>query len=98
MKIHNTQQKVIHSKIFWPQNTILILKSAKYQNLQKFKIFKVKTDLSPELMSYIFEFIKIIILANKFAVQSRESKWQNMAQKHEKYDIEPFSNECEAII
>ena len=47
----------IHSKLFWPNNSILISKTAKYQNLKKFvtEIFKVKIGLSTELMNDIFK-------------------------------------------
>ena len=53
--------KAIQSELFWPKSTNLILKYAKYQNLQTFesKIFKVKIVLSPELMTDIFELTEI---------------------------------------
>ena len=62
-KIHNTQQKAIHWKLFQPKSTILISKSAKHQNLLKFvtEIFKFKIGLSPELV-------------NIFAIQAKGSK------------------------
>ena len=52
-KIHNTQQKAFHSKLFWPKSTILISRSAKYRNVPKFvtEIFKFKINLSPEVMN-----------------------------------------------
>ena len=51
--------------------------SAKYWNLKKFvtEIVKVNIGLSTGLMSYR----KTILLVNKFAIQARESKQQNMA-------------------
>ena len=48
-------------KLYWPESTTLISKSAKFRNLQKLviKSFKVKIGLSHELMNDIFEFIAI---------------------------------------
>ena len=49
------------------------------------EILKVKIDSLPELMNDIFKFFENNILhSNKFAIQAREAKQQNMAQKHTK--------------
>ena len=61
------------------------LKSAKHRNLQKTltEIFKYKTGLTPELMNDTFEFIKksYSLRSNKFAIQDKGFKRQNMEEK-----------------
>ena len=85
--------KAIHSKLFRPRSTISILKSAKYQNQEKFvaEIFKVKIGLSPELMSDIFEFIEKPYsggINSKFRPEFPNDK---TCHKNRKYNIESFS-------
>ena len=84
---YSTEQKAIHSELFFLKSTNLILKCAKYWNLQTFvtEIFKVQIGLSPELMIQ-----KPILPANKFAIQARGSKRQKYSIETEKYGIESF--------
>ena len=50
----------------------------KYEKIVN-EIFKVKIGSSPEFMNDIFGFIKTLLPAKKFAIQSRGSKQQTMA-------------------
>ena len=49
----------------------------------KIKTDSVKTGLSREFMNDIFQFTKkTILLVNKFTIQAKGSKLQNMVKKH----------------
>ena len=81
----------IEQLTIWPQNTILISKSAKYRNLQKFvaEIFIIKISLLLELTSDIFDFMEkphSLRIISQFRIQTK--KYDVEA---EKYSIESFS-------
>ena len=55
-------------------------------------------DLYLARMNDIFEFIEKRTSANKFAIQARGSKRQNMSQKQKNMAQNLFPNECKAVI
>ena len=81
--IHERALRIVYKDFNSPFQELLIQDDSlniHHRNLQKLvtEIFKVKNDLSPELMNDVFEFIETILPTNNFTFQVEENPYNKI--------------------
>ena len=81
--IHERALRIVYKDFNSPFHKLLIQDDSlniHHRNLQKLvtEIFKVKNDLSPELMNDVFEFIETILPTNNFTFQVEEDPYNKI--------------------